>query len=1327
MEGMGREAQDSRGDSIGSCYTPQSFRADGSEAPAAAAGANLLLLLQPESSHPSQNEDPLEHADRQMLQQQQRQQQQQQQQQQLQPTKRERSSKSRPRFMAAAAAVAFALRSLQRRPQPSRDQEGQQQHQHWQQQQQKQQQQPLHQELILYEGTAGLAVEEGSNSEADWIAKQKHEQQQQQQQPCQQHHRQQQQQQQQQQYGYPGSLRKKPSEAPWTRFLGRWGYRPGSAAATAVPTAPPPTSAATAAVGIMPSTREVYEAGTGDTSGSPMGAFDAVMPFSRFSSSTLYLQQQQEQPEEQPQHHEHDEQQEVGEQQQQQHEQQQQHGQQQHGQEHRQQHGQHEQREQQDTTYHVEQQGNLCSIESFLSVASSEDMPTQQLPPQPQQLVLQFSRCCSSGSEAGALVSAGETFEEDQAVRDPAVAAAKAEELSVIYCLEPPVRQQHQQQEEFSVEEPSIAWEAINVEGSSSTRDRSTGSSGSSGNSSSSSASRLAPTNLFESTLRAEDSEDEDSAAESSPPTPAVAVAHTQQAAAACVVEAAAAAADAAAVMFEAVEGLPAAAAAGDTEPTEEAVAAGTAAGATKDHAAPFQEPPRSAATPRKRGPPYKRAGAVDWLIAQQQHLQHQLEHQRQHTCQGAVLSPTEGCRCSSSSIPGKLSEAEVAALLPPTAAAARTAAFSKTGTALESKGVVKKVQHNHLRVPRHLTLAAAHPLCPRLMHTKISAQQTEAPPPTAAARSEATAALPAFPLSRGLRVAARGPRGLERPSPAGDVSLRSSNYERPPLVQAQQQLQQDLQQQQQQATSHKALSCTDRPHQNDSQRARTASGRPGSAVGPSAAAAEDAFEDITDQDEAARAPAAGVFKGSPPLSAIAVLQQFGFQLTPWERSEILEYPIVFYWGSLRKRPAGTERASIYGGPAAAAAAAEGRALAIALGRSPNGMSQSAASRALLGGSGSAAFGGLAAKGSRRSSTLSRSNGQLINATNDSARSYFCDAEGDYVVFANDHICYRFQLLQPLGTGSFGRVFRAFDHKTGEEVALKILKNKSNFHAQGREEVDVLQQLSSLNRDGKAHIVRLRESHMFRGHLVLAFELLSHNLYSFLQSNKFRGFEPLAVRSFAVQLLRALRLLKRAQIVHCDLKPENIALVAGRKSIVKLIDFGSSCREGRQQHNAYIQSRYYRAPEILLGLPYGPPIDMWSLGCVLAELHTGTPLFPGVDEEDQLQTIASLLGLPPTELILRAPRSSIFFQRNAHGSFSFLNARSNKRTDETPSSRRSPCYASLEDAVKPAENAFVDFLKGCLRWDATDRLTPREALQHPWLQELRAPRERHQQ
>ena len=97
------------------------------------------------------------------------------------------------------------------------------------------------------------------------------------------------------------------------------------------------------------------------------------------------------------------------------------------------------------------------------------------------------------------------------------------------------------------------------------------------------------------------------------------------------------------------------------------------------------------------------------------------------------------------------------------------------------------------------------------------------------------------------------------------------------------------------------------------------------------------------------------------------------------------------------------------------------------------------------------------------------------------------------------------------------------------------------------------------------------------------------------------------IRRFAVQLLNTLRHLARHSIVHCDLKPENILLCTPGRSAIKVIDFGSSCFEAQPVYT-YIQSRFYRAPEVLLGLPYFCAIDMWSFGCILAELYTGYPL-----------------------------------------------------------------------------------------------------------------------
>ena len=98
-------------------------------------------------------------------------------------------------------------------------------------------------------------------------------------------------------------------------------------------------------------------------------------------------------------------------------------------------------------------------------------------------------------------------------------------------------------------------------------------------------------------------------------------------------------------------------------------------------------------------------------------------------------------------------------------------------------------------------------------------------------------------------------------------------------------------------------------------------------------------------------------------------------------------------------------------------------------------------------------------------------------------------------------------------------------------------------------------------------------------------------------------------------------------VIHCDLKPENILLRVSNRSAIKVIDFGSSCKRTEQMF-VYIQSRFYRSPEVIMGLPYSQAIDMWSLGCILVELHVGTPLFSGEDEHDQMIRFVSLLGMP---------------------------------------------------------------------------------------------------
>merc|ERR1711962_754927 len=186
------------------------------------------------------------------------------------------------------------------------------------------------------------------------------------------------------------------------------------------------------------------------------------------------------------------------------------------------------------------------------------------------------------------------------------------------------------------------------------------------------------------------------------------------------------------------------------------------------------------------------------------------------------------------------------------------------------------------------------------------------------------------------------------------------------------------------------------------------------------------------------------------------------------------------------------------------------------------------------------------------------------------------------------------------------------------------IRNEKRFHRQAAEEVRILEHLRKQDKDNSFNIIHMLEHFQFRNHMCITFELLSINLYELIKKNEFQGFSLQLVRKFAHSILQCLESLHRNRIIHCDLKPENILLKQQGRSGIKVIDFGSSCYE-HQRIYTYIQSRFYRAPEVILGARYGMPIDMWSLGCILAELLTGYPLLPGEDEGDQLSCIIELL------------------------------------------------------------------------------------------------------
>ena len=237
----------------------------------------------------------------------------------------------------------------------------------------------------------------------------------------------------------------------------------------------------------------------------------------------------------------------------------------------------------------------------------------------------------------------------------------------------------------------------------------------------------------------------------------------------------------------------------------------------------------------------------------------------------------------------------------------------------------------------------------------------------------------------------------------------------------------------------------------------------------------------------------------------------------------------------------------------------------------------------------------------------------------------------------------------------------------------------------------------------------------------MTFELLSYNLYEVIKRNKFQGFSLHLVRKFALNMIICLESLNKNKIIHCDLKPENVLLKTKDKSGIKVIDFGSSCYE-HQRIYTYIQSRFYRAPEVILGGKYGLAIDMWSLGCILAELHTGYPLLPGEDEADQLATMIELLGMPTKSLLDTCKRTRHFISSRGYPRYCTVVQNPDKSITLCPGrSRRgkvrgTPASKDWKASLNNCEDKnFLDFLKRCLTWDPADRMTPSQALGHVWI------------
>lgn len=307
-----------------------------------------------------------------------------------------------------------------------------------------------------------------------------------------------------------------------------------------------------------------------------------------------------------------------------------------------------------------------------------------------------------------------------------------------------------------------------------------------------------------------------------------------------------------------------------------------------------------------------------------------------------------------------------------------------------------------------------------------------------------------------------------------------------------------------------------------------------------------------------------------------------------------------------------------------------------------------------------------------------------------------------YKAKIGDHIAYRFEIRSILGKGAFGQVLRCIDHKTNDLVALKMIVNTPVMQEQGKTEASILQFLNEAEGHEESGILQCTDYFIFRNHICLTSEILGLNLYDMSKKMHFKPFAMSKVRGIAKDILIGLEFIHSHSIVHCDIKPENILLCPEGKIKAKIIDFGSSCVIGEQKFE-YIQSRYYRAPEVILGLEYGPPMDIWSFACIIAEMLLGRPLFSGDNEEEQMRNYMEVFGRPPNELIDNCSRRKHFFD-DKYRVISHSGSKKHRKIGSI----------SLAKLTRFQNSDLLDLLEKCFEWDQEKRITASEALNHPF-------------
>ena len=289
----------------------------------------------------------------------------------------------------------------------------------------------------------------------------------------------------------------------------------------------------------------------------------------------------------------------------------------------------------------------------------------------------------------------------------------------------------------------------------------------------------------------------------------------------------------------------------------------------------------------------------------------------------------------------------------------------------------------------------------------------------------------------------------------------------------------------------------------------------------------------------------------------------------------------------------------------------------------------------------------------------------------------------------------KYEVIGIVGEGAYGIVYKCKNKETNKYVAVKKFKETEDKLVQKtmRRELAMLQMLHHEN------VVQFQESFVHKGDFFLVFEYVEKNLLEVLEESP-KGLNPKLIRSFVYQMCKAVSYLHKKNMIHRDVKPEN--LLIDEKMNLKLCDFGFARKIKLDKKNNnqdsmtdYVATRWYRSPELLLsGGIYGPEVDYWAIGCIMGELADGNPMFPGENEVDQIECIIKILGNLPEYLI------NMYYENPIYNEKELIRV----KKPETLERR----YLGI---LSPTA---IDFMKGLLEMDPNKRLNGETVFKHKY-------------